>query len=242
MDWYTGVEKQLNRDHDYSHADMIRLLKYAYPDLKENSYQWGLSALLKSGQIAKTGYNEYRVADTDRKPVYVPYYSDLAQELISRIHEKYPLVNFTVMEMTNLNEFLNHLIAQNTVFIHMERELSAFVFRYLQEEGYPNVLYKPTEKEMTMYWKRDTIVILDLVSEAPMNLKKPGVIRAEKLLVDIYCDPAISNSYNVSEYPSILEQMLQKYTIDEPRMLRYARRRNKQKEIKAILSRIKTEG
>ena len=243
MDWYSGVAEKLKEDHDYSHSDMIRLLKYAYPDMKENSYQWGLSSMLKAGQITKTGYNAYRVAGgAQQKKKYSPRYTEEAQELIRKIHKKYPLVNFTVMELKLLNEFLNHLIANNTFFVHVDRDVSDFVFRYILESGYPRVLYKPSEKERTLYWEKDIIIVLDLVSEAPLNLKAPGVTTAEKLLVDIYCDPAIAELYSQAEYPSILEQMLQKYSVDEPRMMRYARRRHREKEIGEILAGIRAKG
>lgn len=41
------------------------------------------------------------------------------------------------------DEFLNHMIAQNTFFIMVERDALDSVFRYLQEEDFGNTLIKP---------------------------------------------------------------------------------------------------
>lgn len=59
--------------------------------------------------------------------MYRPAYSDLAAKLISQVSDKYPSVRFTVFETALMNDFLNHLVAQNTVYIQMER-MSAFLF------------------------------------------------------------------------------------------------------------------
>ena len=60
----------------------------------------------------------------------------MAAKLIVQISNKYPLARFTVFETALMNDFLNHLVAQNTVFIQVEKGISVFVFRFLREGGY----------------------------------------------------------------------------------------------------------
>ena len=42
--------------------------------------------------------------------------------LMEKISKKFPYVSFTVFETVLMNNFLNHLIAQNTIFLQVERE------------------------------------------------------------------------------------------------------------------------
>lgn len=49
-------------------------------------------------------------------------------------------------------------------------------------------MYKPTRKEFNRYWTADSVIIADMVSEAPVASNNPHVITIEKMLVDMYCD------------------------------------------------------
>ena len=52
-------------------------------------------------------------------------------------------------------------------------------------------MLKPAKKVFDLYWAKDTIVVTDLVSEAPIQMSDPHKITMEKMLVDIYCDKLI---------------------------------------------------
>ena len=145
------------------------------------------------------------------------------------------MIGFTVFESTLLNEFLNHLIARNTIFIQTERDTSAFIFDFIRDNTKANVLYKPSEKDYARYWQPDMIIVLDWTSQAPLNLSAPHDITAEKMLVDIYCDKTIQLTYSGSEYETVVNAVYGRYNVDTVRLLRYAGRRNKADEIKAFL-------
>ena len=162
----------------------------------------------------------------------------LLLSLCDVISEKYPYIAFTVFETVLMNEFLNHLVAQNTIFIQAEKDIASFVFRSLQDAGYRNVMLKPAKKDFDLYWTKNVIVVTSLVSEAPMQVSDPHSMTIEKLLVDIYCDKLIRSTYSREEYSSIVEQAFEKYRIDRIRMLRYARRRNREKEIIRFLEEV----
>ena len=202
------------------------------------SFQWKLGDLLKSGEIVRTGYDEYRIAGESAKPAYSPQYSELANEISEKLSSIYPYVQFTVFETVLLNEFLNHLIAQDTVFIQVEKDSSPFLFRALQEAGYTNVMYKPSAKERELYWTKDSVIVADMISEAPISNEHPHQILLEKMLVDIFCDKYIVGTYTASEFPEILRQADASYRLDRTKMLRYARRRNREKDLRTLLDRI----
>ena len=96
-------------------------------------------------------------------------------------------------------------------------------------------MYKPDKKDFGLYWTKDGVVVTDMVSEAPMRSKEPYEITLEKMLVDMCADKLISTTFSKSELPEVFKQASSRYTLDQTKMLRYARRRNKEREIAKYL-------
>ena len=238
MQWYEPTYEKLKVGHRYSHQELIKLLESDYPQMRESSYHWAVCGMLKSGNITRIARNAYVVQNVQEKPLYRPTYSELAVKLIAQISDKYPSVPFTVFETALMNDFLNHLVAQNTVFVQAEKDISIFIFRFLQELGYKHLLYKPNKAYYALYWEKDCIVVTDMISEAPLSASAPHEICLEKMLVDIYCDKLISSAYSKSEYPEVLKQAMETYHIESAKMMRYARRRGREDEMKKILEEI----
>jgi hypothetical protein len=198
--------------------------------------------MVQSGKLVRTGFDEYELPGDCQRPIYSPAYTNLAKTLMEQIAEKYPYSQFTIFETSLMNEFLNHLIAQNTIFVQVEKETSVFIFRFLQEEGYQNLMYKPTKKDFDLYWAKDSVIVTDLVSESPLLQDSPHSISLEKMLVDMYCDKLICSTFSKAEYASVVEQATSKYLVERPKLLRYARRRNKESEIKAYFKEVNRGG
>lgn len=221
MQWYGKTAKNLKTGTKYSRQQLISLLREDTPLLKDGSYQWAIGGMLNSGEIIRTSFDEYMVSAGKSLPEYLPTYTQLASDLLERVAAKFPYIGFTVFETVLMNDFLNHLIAQNTIFLQVEKEASAFVFRFLQDEGTENVMYKPTKKDFNLYWTTDSVIITDMVSEAPIASNNPHVITIEKMLVDMYCDKRIQSTYSKAEYPSVLEQVIKTYKVEKNKMFRY---------------------
>ena len=166
----------------------------------------------------------------DAKPPYSYEHSDYAQNVIKIIEEKYPLVEFQIWEFVQFNEFVNHQIGNNVLFVEVEKMLMDSVYNALAEI-YPSVLVAPNEELFYTYRNRDTIVVQNLISEAPMPIKGTKSCCLEKLLVDLFSQKLVGHLIQRSEYPAIFEEAFSKFLIDEKKMLRYARRRSLEKDI-----------
>lgn len=227
VQWYEEVVNHLDEKITYCHKDLMEKLIILKPDLSESTYHWAISKLVSDGVLTRLGYDSYSLFKCLTKEEYVPVYSDTAARLISLVSKKFPYVQFTVFETVLMNEFLNHLIAQNTVFLQIEKESSIYIFRFLQEQGIQNVMYKPEKKDINLYWSKDCVIITDLISEAPIRIDSPHSIMLEKMLVDMSADKLIATTFSKSELPDVCEQAQSRYLLDKVRMLRYARRRNR---------------
>lgn len=235
MPWYDGTVQALEAGKVFKRSDLIAALRRDHPDLSSNSFQWAIGGLLNSGAISRIGRDAYLLSAGAVQQSYSPDYSEQAFRLIDRISAKFPHIRFTVFESTLLNEFLNHLIAQNTIFLQVEKDAAIFVFRFLQDDGMQNVLFKPSQKEFSLYWDKNSVVVSDLISESPTAEKDAHSICLEKMLVDIYCDKLVRTTYSRAEYESVFIHAFQRYSVDRTKLLRYARRRNKQAEITEYL-------
>ena len=235
VEWYEAALQKMKVGELYPHKELLCLLRQEKSGLGRSGYHWAIDKLIQKGKLKKKGHGIYSVSDGVKRRPFLPSYSEEAQSLEKTISEKYPYVNFTVFETVLMNHFLNHLIGQNTIFLQVEKESSIYVFRYLQEEGRKNVLYKPNGKEFSLYWDAGTTVITDLISEAPVRSDEPHSIMLEKMLVDMCADKLIASTFSKAELPDVFEQAMNRYVLDCSRMLRYARRRHREEEIKRYM-------
>ncbi|MBR0417922.1 MAG: hypothetical protein IJI66_01990 [Erysipelotrichaceae bacterium] len=235
MTWYLNALGVIDKGRTYSHKELIDILKENRPDLSDDMYNWAIDQSTKKGLLSRKGYNAYSLPEGKELIDYQPFYSQTSLDLIKEIQERFPRVIFTVFETVLMNDFLNHLIGRNTIFIQVEKDSSIFVFRYLQEQGYKNLLFNPDKKEIELYWDKDCIIITNLISEAPLRKDDPSKITLEKMLVDMVSDKLISSTFSPAELPEVFEQVRKTYRLDQSRMLRYARRRNKEDKVKKYL-------
>ena len=210
-----------------------------YPDCTEASINWMLVTLRKQGSLASAGTGKYyRIPqDAPAKKHYSYPHSQEYLDLEKEITEAYPLVNFQMWELIQMNDFINHQIAKNVIFIEVEAMLVDTVYELLHEK-YPYAMIQPTYD--TFYKQRapeTDIVVQKLLSEAPAPDANHSCV-IEKLLVDLLSKKLSGSLIERSEYPRIYEDVFRKYNIDETRMFRYAKRRNL---YDSLLSFIKTK-
>lgn len=219
------IEKQQFRD-------AVRRVNPTYAD---GSINWLLSKLRNEKKIVVVGRGKYkRVSSLRHKKMYTYGHSAEYLSVEKSIIKKYPLVEFQMWELIQLNEFVNHQIAKNLLIVEVENMLTDTVFDMLHDE-FPHVLFCPT---LDFYYRHkgneDTIVVLKLISEAPKPIEAHSCV-LEKLLVDLYVKKFTGNLIERSEYKTIFEDSFEKYQIDESKLFRYARRRNIEKDIKTFI-------
>lgn len=160
--------------------------------------------MVKEGEFVRAENGIYCFRENDVKP-YEHEYSDLAADVAALVQKQYPLLDFTIMELIQLHDFVNHQIAHNTLFLSVEADLIDFVFDTLKEQYFSKVLINPTSEIYYQYWSDNMIVINKLITEAPKGSGVPWHTRLEKLLVDIAADPLFMDSISESEYPGLMK-------------------------------------
>lgn len=225
--WTDKVVQELSSKTTYHREDLYKAFLKEKKDLPESAFRWILYALQKRHALFRIGYDAYVTSKPKVLPVYQPLYSEESTSLIEMLDAEYPDLAFVVFESVMLNEFLNHQIAQNTIYIQVQKDVSSYIFDSLRGKHNDGILYKPSRSDFDRYWTKDCLVVLDLISQAPVSKETPHEMTAEKMLVDIIAEKSMAAAFSPSELPFVYENILESYNVDRRRLNRYAGRRGK---------------
>ena len=225
------VKDYISNHTEFTTEEFWKYLRSEAPEIARSTVYNILKALRDQGEIVQKKRGFYKVAG---KKNYTYTLSDTAKTVSNLIKKSYPLVNFQVWELYQMNEFVNHLMARNTIFIEVENLLDETVFNLLFEK-YPHVLLNPGEEEYYKYVGDETIIVRKLISEAPASYGEYNQTSLEKLLVDLFGRGLSGRIISRSEYRAIYEDSFSRYNINQERMFRYARRRGNEKKIKEFI-------
>ncbi|MDD7402793.1 MAG: DUF6577 family protein [Butyribacter sp.] len=219
---------------EFTREELLESFRKGGYQLSEASFYKKVENMVNAGELVRIGRNRYCLPN-GKQQVYSYDYSELTEEVASYIVGKYPYLDFTIFELVQMNDFVNHMMAHNVIFLSVESDVMDFVFDSLKEKYPGKVLINPTEDIYHQYWSDNMIVIVKLITEAPKGQLKKWHTRLEKLLVDIMSEPLLLASISESEYPEIYMDAFERYYIDEKCLFRYANRRKSTKKIKELI-------
>lgn len=213
-----------------SRQDILHAMQKIDVCFEETQLRYLMEKLQKSGSIVRVGHNQYRgKKETEVKCEYSNLYSETAIKVIAQMEERFPLLDFRIWEFSWLNEFFNHQIAHNKIFLEVENEGCEFTYSTLSEEYKSQLLLKPTIEELLRYGVDDGIIIDRLVTESPKGQPERYNVSLEKLIVDLFANKELQSIISKGDYPMAIDDMFAKYQINQVKMFRYAKRRNKVK-------------
>lgn len=218
----------------FTRNELLKSFRQAGYQLSEASFYKKVESMVNFGEIIRVGRNRYCLPN-GKQQVYSHRYSELVEEVASYIEEQYPYMDFTIFEFVQMNDFVNHLVAHNVIFLSVDSDTMDFVFDSLKEKYPGKVLINPTVDIYHQYWTDNMIVIVKRITEAPKGIEKTWHTRLEKLLVDIMSEPLLLSAISESEYPGIYTDAFERYYIDENSLFRYANRRKSAKKIKKLI-------
>lgn len=119
--------KILERKTTFSRADIMETMQENGKEISDASFKAKLQKMLKEGLIVRVGRNKYCVAK-DGVGIYSYEYSNDAKEVAEVLGKRFPYLEFTIMDFVQLNEFVNHQLAHNVVYVSVEQDLGDFRF------------------------------------------------------------------------------------------------------------------
>ena len=228
----------LNEMEYFSKEDYVSAMKEEY-SISEPQIAYDLKKRLDSGSIIRFGWDKYTVSNN--KEIYSYEYSDEVLDIVSVIDDNYVSLNYQIFELVQLNEFVNHMIAHNCIFVYVENELQEYVFDTLRNVYPGRVMLRPSLNEYYRYAVDDEIIVMRLPSETPKGTDNPWACRLEKIIVDILTDKFVKEIVPDDEKDNIVHGAYENYLLDEDTMIRYAKRKGAEKKIKEELNKYKVD-
>lgn len=222
-----AIKNYLTEHDSFSSSEFAEMLREDAPGTDRSTVYYHLNRLCESGAINRTGRGQFSVSG---KTKYYYELSETAKEIAAAIQKRFPLVDFQVWELSQLNEFVNHQLSRNIIFVDVEKPLDESIFNLLFEK-YPHVLHNASLNEYYKYSGRETIIVRKLISEAPSGSGEYKQASLEKILVDLFGHGIACAVISRSEYPAIYEEAFNKYIINQSKLFRYARRRGIEADI-----------
>ena len=220
----------------FTREDIKKQAQIINPHFKQTQMRYLMGTMLESGDIVRVSRGIYqRATSHTEKKEYENCYTDSTKKIIRRLEKKYPLLEYRVWELCWLNEFFNHQIAHNKTFVEVEHEGCAFVYDYLFDMYQGKILLHPTSEEIVRYGIDGTIIVDRLISESPAGKPERYNVPLEKIIVDLFANKIIQTMVSQGDYPEAVTNMFRAYKINMPAIHRYARRRNKDKEVVEFL-------
>lgn len=208
----------------------------SFPELSSSTISWRLNQLKKEKLIHQTGRGSYSF---EFKPEYLPDLCLKTKRLYNRV-KPYCKGELSVWDTNLLNEIADSSINKYWVFMSAPKEELESLFEDMKDFS-KKVFYQPDKEVINRYIlaQDEAIILTPLISETP--LIKSGdyqTLSIEGILVNTWMK--YENFLNPIGYDmaQIFEKAFAKYNVNQSKLLRYAGRRDKRKEINELINKI----
>lgn len=233
------IEEFKDRE-SFSRDELLEFFKYYEPDLKNGTFGWRIYDLKNKNIIMPLMRGLYTISF---KPKYKPEVSQDLLKLIGKINDKFEDAKCCIWETSWLNEFSQHQSSKKIIIIEVEKDFLDSFFYELKEIYKGDVYLTPDEKAINFYVAESTqpIVIKKLVTRSPITKRTEKKLKfhipsLEKILVDIFSENKLFYYSRGSELVHIFENALKSYEINFTKLFSYAKRRERDNDIKIFLS------
>jgi len=225
----------LSAGHTYTRKELLSCLPDGVGTISNNSFSWILKQELAANRLHHLGRNKYGLNPGLVKDTYTYALSKPAEKVLKLIIAALPLVSVQIWETRQYNEFLNHQIGVNTIFLEVEKIFIDSIYEILDNTSMVHVLVQPNITDFIRYQKENTVVLIRRISESPALKSSPYLPAVEKLLVDLKANKYLQSIINPSEIKDIFSQVYAQYSVSTGMLKRYALRRTAWEKVEPYL-------
>jgi hypothetical protein len=232
------IEEFKDRE-SFSRDELFDFFKHFEPDLKEGTFGWRIYDLKNKNIIKPLMRGLYTIS---HKPKYKPEISSDLLKLTKKLNDRFEDVKYCIWDTNWLNEFSQHQASKRIVIIEVERDFLDSFFYELKNNNKGDIYLTPDEKAINFYVAESMqpIVIKRLITRSPISKRTEKRMKfqtplLEKILVDIFAEDKLFYYSQGSELIHIFENALKNYDINYTKLFSYAKRRERDKDIKVFL-------
>lgn len=218
----------------FTTSDVVHFYKKFEPAILKSTVNWRVYELVNRNILERIGKGKFRLGSVT---TFIPDLNTKHFKANATIKTKLPFTNYCIWDSTFIKEFSQHITKSNFMLIDAERGSEEAIYHLLRAQ-FKEVFLMPGKEMLGNYFSdlKKPIIVRTLVSEAPFKeIRNVPVATLEKILVDIFSD--IEFEYLQSnEMVLIYKSAFERYTISESKLIRYADRKRKKKQLVNFLN------
>jgi len=226
------------RDRQHIFKSDIRLFyEQAEPLLSPTTLNWRIHSLIVAGVLKPVSRGCYQTCELKK---FTPRVSRSLSLMANHITGNIPSVSFCLWETAFLLPFMS--VQKNMVIIEAGKNQLPTLKILLTDLNIP-FIYKPTKSELHFMKAhiRTPHILLPLISGS--NVITSGSIpisSPEKMMVDTLCYPDLFQIQSMKTFETLFRKLSEHHDFDISKMMRYAGRRNKSNEVKALVKTLRS--
>ncbi len=216
--------------------DITVFIQSQIPDISEATLSWYIHQLCKQNIIKRIGRGQYTI---NSNQYFTPEISKKIENLYKKIKKDFPQITFCISDSNWLNSFSNLQQINQQIIIEVEPEATEAVFLKLKQNE-KNIFLNPSSEIVDLYISANanSIIVKNLTSQSPLKtINNVNIPELEKILVDCLIDTNIYAAWS-DEMENIYHTTFTRFNMNISKMKRYAKRRNREKEVNEILCKI----
>lgn len=224
----------------FTREELFHFYHYFEPELKEGTFGWRIYDLKNRNIIKPLKRGLYVIS---YKSKYKPDVSPKLLKIAKQLSEKFDGIKHCVWDTIWLNEFVQHQTSKSTLFIEVEKGFEESMFYALKDNLHREVFLNPDEKAIDFYIadSNQSVIVKKLLTRAPLMKRTEKKVKfytptLEKILVDLFAEERLFYYLQGGELMHIYENALSNYTINFTKLFSYAKRREREHEIKQFMT------
>ena len=177
------------------------------------------------------------------KPKYNPEISQELYKIASKISTQFKDIKYCIWGTEWLNEFSQHQSGKKMILVEVEKEFIESFYYELKDNFKNDIYLNPDEKAINFYISESNqpLIIRKLLTRSPIGKRTERKIKfqsplLEKILVDLFAEEKLFYLYQGGELVHIYENAIKSYAINFTKLFSYAKRREKEHDIKTFLT------
>ena len=223
------LRNTLKENAETSIQEIAEFYRKFTPEIPISTIRWRIHTLVDRGILRNVGRGRYMLG---KKNTFAPNVYHRTEVVADMMRKEFPLVAYCQWDMAFVNAFAQHLMNYQVYFVDVERDAAEAVYYGIRKRFHRTYLLRNINEELKEY--NDCIIVRNLTTGAPtVDVEGKRMASLEKILVDLAVDKIFP--FQNAEIYHIFENALEAYDINTSKMLRYAARRGRRKEIETII-------
>jgi hypothetical protein len=218
----------------FSTSDLKNFYQQYEPDVPDTTVNWRIYELVKEGVLKRIGRGVFMLGEEKQ---FLPTVSNREKGIFKKIKDSFPFLDVCIWSTKDISQFMIHQPVRHLLLVEVEKDATEPVLHLLSEK-YKQVFLHSTYPLLSHHpvMSNDAIVVNRLVTQAPLqDVEGVPTTTLEKLLVDLVAQPDLFAAYQGRELQTIYQNAAESYSLNYNRLLRYAKRWGKDKEVRKYL-------